>query len=204
MSSPNPRKIFIKRAIYLSVALLAIAATYLQLRYQKPDLPRFRQVPEFQLTERSGRTVTLADLKGKIWVADFIYTTCPGPCPMISSRLSQMQEQALANDAVRFVSISVNPEQDTPEVLREYAKQFEASPDRWLFLTGEKNAVRSLITNGFMLTALDQTGEGVEPVAHSTKLVLVDRKGRIRGFYDALDKAGTEKLLADLRRLTRD
>src|SRR5437899_2759048 len=102
-----------------ATALFAVGAIALQWQSaRQPPLQSLKPVPEFQLTERSGQTVTLADLKGKVWLADFVYSTCPGPCPMISSRLAGLQKQALQNPGVRFVSITTNPAEDTPEVLK--------------------------------------------------------------------------------------
>ena len=156
-------------------------------------------VADFALTERSERSVTLADLKGKVWVADFFYSTCPGPCPMLSSRLSEVQKQIGADDRVRLVSISTDPEKDTPAVLRQYAQRFEAS-ERWLFLTGSKAAIRELALTGFKLP-FAETPDGPEPIIHSTRLILVDQSGMIRGFYEGAGSEKPDQLIRDLRRL---
>src|SRR5581483_2784402 len=126
-------------------AAFAAAVIALEIKRQhEPEIGSFKPVPDFQLTERTGKTVTLAELKGKVWLADFIYSTCPGPCPMISSKLAELQKEALQNPDVRLVSFSTNPENDTPEVLRAYAERFHAT-DKWLFLTGDKAKVYNLI-----------------------------------------------------------
>lgn len=194
---------FVRRIIYLVVAVSAIAATWFQLAYKKQaPLENYKQVPDFQLTERSGKTVTLSDLKGKVWVADFFYASCPGPCPMISSRLSGLQDEALKDADVRLVSISTQPDTDTPEVLQAYAKKFHAS-DRWLFLTGDKMQIYNLANKGFLLTAAPQN-DVQNPVIHSTKLALVDKAGNIRGYYDGTDNENTRKLLHDIKVLVRE
>jgi protein SCO1 len=156
-------------------------------------------VTDFALTERSGRTVTLADLKEKVWVADFFYSTCPGPCPMLGSRLSEVQKEIGDDDRVRLVSISTDPEKDTPAVLQQYAQRFHAG-ERWLFLTGPKPAIQELALNGFKLPFAESPA-GPEPIIHSTRLVLLDQSGMIRGLYEGTDKDSTARLVRDLHRL---
>jgi protein SCO1/2 len=140
-------------------------------------------------------------LTGKIWIADFIFTTCPGPCPIISTRMSELQKP-LAKSDVHLVSFSVDPEKDTPEVLRRYAEKLKAEPARWDFLTGSKQAIYNLSKDGFKLAVSDDP-EARIPV-HSTRLVLVDRHGIIRGYYDALEPDGVTKVLADANHLLRE
>ena len=151
------------------------------------ELPVLAELPDFSLTERSGKKVTLNDLRGKVWVADFIFTGCAGPCPVMSKRMQTLQAELLRDrkDSVLCVSISVDPVNDTPDVLRDYAETRGADPKRWLFLTGEKKPVRSLVADGFKLAA-PKTPEEEEELLHSTRFVLVDRKGRIRGYYKCL------------------
>ena len=164
-----------------------------------PTLTKLWEVPDFTLTERTGKSMSRADLAGKVWVADFFYTTCPGPCPMMTSRLSGLQEKLGNQPDVRLVSISLDPEKDTPDVLREYAAKFKAGPD-WLFFTGEKAAIRTLSEKGFKLAAVEERNNP-EPIIHSTKLVLVDRSGWVRGVYDAIGADQTARIVADIERL---
>jgi cytochrome oxidase Cu insertion factor (SCO1/SenC/PrrC family) len=112
-------------------------------------------VPDFSLLERGGRRVTLADFRGKVWIASFIYTHCTDTCPLQSARMARLQEDLRAEPDVRLVSITVDPERDTPRVLAEYAARFSADRDRWLFLTGEKMAIYALAQEGFHLPAAD-------------------------------------------------
>jgi len=159
-------------------------------------------VPSFQLVNQNGQAFGSARLAGKIWIADFIYTTCPGPCPMISSRMSELQKPLEKTD-VHLVSFSVDPEKDTPEVLRGYAEKLQAEPARWDFLTGPKSTIYKLSHDGFKLAVSDGTdAEGI-PV-HSTRMVLVDRHGQIRGYYDAAEADAMTKLLADTNHLLRE
>jgi protein SCO1/2 len=158
--------------------------------------------PSFQLTNQNGRPFGSADLAGKIWIADFIFTSCPGPCPMISSRMSELQKPLQKTD-VHLVSFTVDPEKDTPEVLRGYAQKLKAEPARWDFLTGPKSAIYDISKNGFKLGVSDGGEEAGVPV-HSTRVVLVDRHGQIRGYYDALAPDAVTKLLADTSHLLRE
>jgi len=159
-------------------------------------------VPSFQLVNQSGRPFGSAQLAGKIWIADFVYTTCPGPCPMISSRMSELQKPLEKTD-VHLVSFSVDPERDTPAVLRDYAEKLQADPARWDFLTGQKDAIYKLSHDGFKLAISDGSSEQGIPV-HSTRIALVDRRGEIRGYYDATEADAITKLLADTNHLLRE
>lgn len=165
-------------------------------------LQKLWPAPAFTLTERSGQPVSSETLKGKVWIADFFYTTCPGPCPMLSSRLSALQEQLAGKDDVRLVSISLDPEKDTPEVLQAYATKFKAGAN-WLFFTGEKAKIHDLAMKGFKMSAVEDRTQA-EPIVHSTKLVLVDRSGTVRGFYEGVGADDTTKLLADIDRLLQE
>jgi protein SCO1/2 len=169
---------------------------------QQRAVSSYGTVPSFQLINQNGQPFGSAQLAGKIWIADFIYTTCPGPCPMISSRMSELQKP-LGKTDVRLVSFSVDPEKDTPEVLRGYAEKLQAEPGRWDFLTGPKSAIYKLSHDGFKLAVSDGSDAQGIPV-HSTRMVLVDRHGRIRGYYDATEADAITKLVADTTHLLRE
>ncbi len=168
-------------------------------------IPDYGAVPSFSLTERSGRTVTLGDLKGDVWIGDFIYTTCPGPCPLMTSRMEQLQHELHGQSKVRLVSVSVDPKTDTPAVLSRYATSFGADPNQWLFLTGSRAAIRSLARDGLHLTLeVDpnaKTASGQQPIVHSTRFVLVDGRGHLRGYYDSTDNDSMRQLVQDVNRL---
>ncbi len=159
-------------------------------------------VPDFQLTNQAGRPFGSGQLRGKIWIAAFIFTSCPGPCPMISSRMSEMQ-RPLENSDVHLVSFTVDPVTDTPEVLRGYAERLHARPGRWEFLTGDESAIYTLIRDGFKLAVSDGAEDQGVPV-HATRAALVDRRGTIRGYYDMTAPDAVTKLLADTSHLLRD
>jgi len=162
----------------------------------------YGKLPSFQLTNQNGQAFGSGQLAGKIWIADFIYTTCPGPCPMISSRMSELQKP-LENSDVHLVSFSVDPEKDTPAVLRDYAAKLQAQPGRWDFLTGPKSAIYKLSHDGFKLAVSDGSAEQGLPI-HSTRMVLVDRRGQIRGYYDAVEADAITNLVADTNHLLRE
>lgn len=164
-----------------------------------------RIVPPFALTERSGKTITNHDLAGKIWVADFIYTTCPGPCPLVTAGMAKLQDAVAHDPHVQLVTFTVNPETDTPPVLAQYADRFKADPNRWWFLTGPEKPLDDLIENGFLQAIQDNRGQpGPFTVTHSTDLVLVDAEGTIRGSYDGLGSGGRADLLKGIKTLEKE
>jgi protein SCO1/2 len=188
--------------LLVAVLLAVVAAAALQ-RLQRPEPPPvLGQVPAFSLTNRDGRAVGLADLAGAPWVADFIFTRCPASCPVMTARMARLNRELPADLGVRMVSITVDPDHDTPQVLRKYAASFQA-PDRWLFLTGNKEALFRLSKEGFKLgVEVNTRTESIEPILHSTRFVLVDGLGRIRGYYDGFDEESMAKLKQDLLAIT--
>jgi protein SCO1 len=188
-----------KRLLSLLAALLAVVSCS-----KTPEpLPKRFQLPQFVLTERSGQPFDASSMKGKVWVADFFFASCPGVCLDMTQRMSYIKNATLDLPDVRLLSISTD-EKDTPEVLREYAERHKAG-DRWFFVTGEKAKVFQLSVEGFKLALADAEGVDVaEKFIHSTKLVLIDRQGWIRGYYDGIGEkqaADAERLVADIKRL---
>lgn len=170
---------------------------------QPAKLPKMWTVPPFVLTERSGKQITNRELSGKIWIADFIYTTCPGPCPIMTASMAKLQD-ALAQDSnVQLVSFSVDPMTDTPGALAKYADLYHADANRWWFLTGPEKPMYDLIQNGFRLAVMDNSGQPLQDgqfkVTHSTNIVLVDPDGNVRGFYDGTDSTSRGELLRDIK-----
>ena len=157
-------------------------------------------LPEFVLENERGESFGLLDLRGRVWVADFIFTRCAGTCPMITEKMVALaaaleKDPALAE--VRLVSISVDPEFDRPEVLRAYARARQAALPRWTFLTGARPAIRSLVKDGFKLPVEDQNDPAM-PILHSQAFVLVDRDGRVRSVVDPLEDGGLDEVLRGL------
>ena len=171
---------------------------------RQPSMPALQQLgtlPAFDLTERRQTPLRLADLRGKVWVADFMYTSCVEFCPLQSAEMARLQAAFADHPDLRLVSISVDPERDTPAVLSAYADTFQADPERWLFATGEPKAVARLAQEGFRLSAASYVAgdDGADyTFIHSNRFVLVDRQGRIRGYYRSTDPDDLVRLRRDL------
>ena len=197
-------------AWYVTLILIPVltAAFLFWLRHAQMErnsrrvIPNYGTVPAFQLTNQDGQPFGTEQLNGKIWIVDFIFSTCPGPCPMISSRMADLQKPLEKTD-VRLVSVTVDPEKDTPEVLRGYADKLQAQRGRWDFLTGQKATIYELSQSGFKLPVTEDGDQPGVPV-HSTRAVLVDRRGTIRGYYDVLAPDTLTKLVADTHQLLRE
>jgi cytochrome oxidase Cu insertion factor (SCO1/SenC/PrrC family) len=162
-------------------------------------------LPDFQLTERSGKTVTKAGLAGKVWVASFVFTRCPGPCPAVTATVARLQAELAGDPNVRFVTFTVDPERDDPAELRKYADRYRADPEKWLFLTGKEAEIHTLMTEGFKVGVVKKPdSKPGDAFDHSTRLVVLDKGGVVRGYYDgmAADHAdGKEQFEDGLRAL---
>jgi cytochrome oxidase Cu insertion factor (SCO1/SenC/PrrC family) len=174
----------------------------------RPDLDY--PVGEFSLTERSGKTVTDKDLRGKVWVGSFIFTRCTGPCPAVSNTMARLQadlKDELKAGGLKLVTFTVDPERDDPDELKKYAENRQADPNNWLFLTGDREKIHKLMREQFKQAVERKVGPDVQPgdeFGHSTRLILVDRNGVIRATYDGLPNdrpGGKEEFEEGLRRL---
>jgi protein SCO1/2 len=195
------RKNFIRALIVIN--LIAVGLIFLGSRIPHVDFYReapasgfsiYAQMPAFELTERSGKSMTDAQMRGKFWVANFMFTQCPNQCPLMNTKFSLLQKSL--PDNVRLASFSVDPLHDTPEKLRAYAANFGAEDARWYFLTGEK-ATLERILNALHL------GNGEDPNLHSLRFVLMDEKLRVRGYYNSEDPAALSQLKRDLEKLMK-
>jgi protein SCO1/2 len=179
--------------------LLLAAALAALVGCSRPQrLAVYGEIPNFVLTSQTGEQFDSKSLAGKIWVADFMFTRCMGPCPRMSSQMHWAQKQTAGLPDVKFVSFTIDPEHDTPPVLTEYARRFHADPERWFFLTGPVPALQNLNRNAFKLGDVDGS------MMHSTRFVLVDRGGRIRGYYHTEEGESLDPLVADIRRLAKE
>lgn len=185
-------------AFSYSTAIATSAFLLLAGCASNPALPSFGVVPDFTLTDQTGNKFSSAALNKKVWIADFIFTNCPGPCPRMSSQMHQVQTALSSDDTVRFVSFTVDPARDTPPVLAAYAQHFEATPGKWFFLTGAIPDLNRMSRGVFMLGNVDGSLE------HSTRFALVDRSGRIRGYYQTSEPEAVPTLIADARRLLKE
>ncbi len=158
-------------------------------------LPVYGDIDQFLLYDQNGSELTMDDLHGKVWVADFIFTTCAGPCPEMSEKMARLQNIFDAEHELSLVSFTVNPEYDSPAVLNEYGRRYGAKANKWIFLTGSRDQIRSVAVDSFHLGSKD------DPIFHSTRFTLVDATGQIRGYYDSTDQAELDKLISDAQLL---
>ena len=183
--------------IYIGVAIFLIISFFFKDSQPVKELPEIGNIPQFEFTNSDGNTVTLDNLKGKVWVADFIFTTCTMACPMMTGNMNIVHKKFKKNDNVRLVSISVYPEYDTPEVLKNYASQYDADTEKWLFLTGKEDAVKDIIRDGFKI------GDYEDIIFHSEKFALVDKKGIIRAYYNGMKSEDMKQLKKDIDALLK-
>jgi protein SCO1/2 len=170
-------------------------------RHDVDNMPPIGEIPSFRFTTQEGKSLAREDLLGKVWVADFVFTRCNGPCPVMTSRAAELAKGlAKAKDA-RVVSISVDPEHDTPSVLAEYASRMDADPSRWIFLTGPKPEIDAFAQKGmFQVLAYDDKGLPT----HSTRFLVIDRQGRIRRTRNLDEPELVQKLFMDIGNLLRE
>ena len=162
----------------------------------------FYTIPEFSLLNNTGDSLFREDLNGQFMVVDFFFTRCPTICPQMSSSMYDVQEKFEKIDDVKLLSVSIDSEYDRPDVLSRYARKYDANPDKWFFLTGDKNKIHNLASEGFKLSAV-QESEGIE-ITHSDRLVLIDKEGIIRGYYHGTDDDEVDKLIVELRMLIKE
>ena len=185
--------------ILMSVILLGAGATWvIQKANSSHDLPVIKDVPSFLFKTQDGESYSENELKGKITVLDFMFTTCAGPCPIMTNNMVHLYQDYTNVEEVQFVSITVDPAVDNEEILKQYANANGVDDDRWQFLTSDIDAIKDLKKNGFMLYA-DELPRG-----HAIKFVLIDPKGRIRKYYDGTDKASIAVLRNDLNNLVKE
>jgi cytochrome oxidase Cu insertion factor (SCO1/SenC/PrrC family) len=162
-----------------------------------------RPVPDFQLIDQEGKSVSLADLRGSYWVAGFIFTRCKGICPTVSAAMARLAEEL--PDDVKLVSFSVDPKYDTPEILAEYAARFGVkTADRWKFLTGDREAIYRVSKEGFLLVVEENSDPKADPgdlVTHTSRIVIVDDLGIARTTYNTLDASSMELVKSSIERL---
>jgi protein SCO1 len=161
-------------------------------------LPTLATVPDFSLTDHTGANFNSASvLRGNVWVADFMFTNCPGPCPRMSSQMHQVQ-MAFEGQPVKLVSLTVDPARDTPEALAKYAQFYKASPGVWYFLTGPQETLNHLDQDVFKLGSVDGSFD------HSTRFILIDRQSHVRGFYLTSEPDAIARLIADAKTLLKE
>jgi protein SCO1 len=176
----------------MSTAMVYSIAVTTGCARRAKSLPVYGKVPEFQLTDSRGRPFDGGSLNGKIWIVDFIYTQCPGPCPRMTSQMHAIEKRVKNSQDIRLISFTVDPAHDTPPVLNDYAHLFGGPTPQWYFLTGSPETLHQLARNVFM------AGDLVGVMDHSTRFIVVDRERRIRGFYSTFDAGGISPLIDDV------
>jgi protein SCO1/2 len=167
------------------------------------DKDRNHTVADFALTNQLGATITQKDLEGKYYVADFFFTRCPTICPVMSGNMYKVQEALKDLEDFRILSHSVTPEADSVSVLLEYAERYDANHERWWFLTGPKADIYALARKSYF-AVLDEGDGGMQDFIHTENFVLVDKDRRLRGFYDGTRQSEIDRLIADVRILSRE
>ena len=214
MEAAAPSKLSLSPAwlAFAALALVIPVSALLFTRAAAPPLPFLAELPSFKLTDEHGRAFGRADLEGRVWIADFVFTSCADACPRLTEKLKRLQDRLVPLEQggnIGLLSISVDPERDDPKKLLQYAQTFGARDGLWRFLTGPQAEVERTVVKGFHMamaklplpksaTDADVHGESFD-IMHGEKLVLVDRHGQIRGYYDADDQ---DRLLRDARSLT--
>jgi protein SCO1/2 len=177
------------------------------VRARPPEpLPQLGALPAFTFTRQDGQPLGLEQLKGRPWVANFIFTRCPTICPLFTQKMKGVQEKTAGfGEKLPLVSFSVDPKYDTPERLAAYAQKHGAKSERWSFLTGDYDLLKGTIVQGFKVSMgrENQDEEDLLAIFHGTHFVLVDAQGQIRGYYDSDDAEATERLVRDAERLAR-
>jgi protein SCO1/2 len=195
---------------------LIVLLLLVQLMYQDGSgqpLPVYGQIAGFTLTNQNGRAVSLADLRGQPWVADIIFTRCPGPCLKMTKQMKALQDALPPGSQTKLVTLTTDADFDTPPVLKTYADRFGADPQRWMFLTGTKQEVAKLAIDSLKLSAIEKKPEERESPAdlfvHSTIFVIADKRGQLRGVFETTGEGIAPQnvkaqILAAVTRLERE
>lgn len=194
--------LFFLTGLALLLLGVALVGQWVAGRENQGELPVYGVVPEFRLRNQGDLVFQRDNLEGRIWVAAFAFTRCRGQCPVMLSALQRIRSVAAGGGEPRIVVFTVDPEHDMAPVLRGFRGSLAgADSAAWTFLTGERDSIFEFARRGLLLGVEAAAGDSLEPILHSSRLVLVDREAQVRGYYDGLDAADVERLMADLRRL---
>lgn len=164
----------------------------------------YHTITPFKFTNQDNQTVSDKGLEGKIYIADFFFTRCGSICPKMTSQLTRVQEAFKDNEGINILSFSIDPEHDSVEVLKNYADQYKAKSGRWHLLTGDKHAIYHLGEKGFKIPVGEEKEKVTADYFHSSRLILVDRKGRIRGYYNGVSRDDVDKLILEVKVLLQE
>jgi protein SCO1/2 len=199
--------------IGLTLLLAFLLARFISRSAPGQTLPVYGQIADFALTNQNGRAVSLADLHGKVWVADIIFTRCPGPCLKMTKQMKVLQDALPPDSQTKLVTLTTDADFDTPPVLKAYAERFAADPQRWMFLTGTRRDIAKLARDSLKLTAIEKKPEERESpedlFVHSTIFVIADKRGQLRGVFETtgegIDPQNVKaQILSTVARLERE
>ena len=199
-----PNSKFSQQTLIISLCLAAVVLFIgftiflFYSEHENGPLPRITKVMPFELTDSLNQKLNTSQLNGQVWVANLFFTSCSGVCPVMSKNLASLYRSYKLNKKVHFVSISVNPDNDTPNILQKYAKRYQADPTQWHFLTGPIETIQDVSINTLKI------GNKEEPVFHSEYFILVDTHGWIRGYYQGMTDEGTKKIFKDIARILKE
>lgn len=209
--SPSLPSVFLPGArkwLLFAVSLLALPVVVAASRhFRPPPLPRFGQVPQFVFHDQTGALFTEADLTGKVWVVDFIFTSCSEACPLLTERMATLERHLIKSGIdshVGLLSVSVDPERDTEARLLAYAKGWNVDAKRWKFVTGATQTVQATVVGGFKQSIERESDSAAADgftILHGTRFALVDQKGALRGFYDVSEGSETNRLQHEIDQL---
>jgi protein SCO1/2 len=174
--------------------MIGVAVMITKGNYSHGPIPVIGQVTPFEFTERNGGVFGQKEMLGKITIVNFFYTSCPGPCPRMNAQVAELYRLYAGSNKIQFVSISVDPDRDSLSVLQRYAKNLGVNDQRWAFLRSSPKEVQQLSEQVFLLA-------GDTPTLHSTKLILVDDRAQIRGYYSSEEEASLKVLKKDIHEL---
>ncbi|HXA00379.1 MAG TPA: SCO family protein [Cytophagaceae bacterium] len=169
----------------------------------KYKVTSYHVIPDYTLIDQNGKAFKGKSLKGNIYIADFFFTSCPGTCPKMTNQLKRVQEAYASSPDIKIVSYTVDPGHDSVEVLKNFAKKNDAIPGKWFFVTGAKDSIYNLAQTGYYISAGEERTSS-EAFLHSTKLILVDKEGRIRGYYDGIVQSEVDRLITEIKVLLHE
>jgi cytochrome oxidase Cu insertion factor (SCO1/SenC/PrrC family) len=197
----------------MALTLLAILLAFVLRQIREKAVrsllfPTGLPLADFTLTNQLGQPVSLRDLKEQVWIANIIFTRCAGPCPRLTAQMSELQAALQKNKPVKLVTLTTDPEYDSPSVLKQYSEGFSGDPARWWFLTGSKKQIADVAIDGLKLTAIEKEPAKREDPAdlfiHSLLMVVVDKQGRVRAAFESTEEGWKEKVLATTRYLMQE
>jgi len=199
--------------VVMTVLVVLLLASLKSRETPGQPLPVYGQVADFTLTNQNGSVVSLADLRGRVWIADIIFTRCPGPCLKMTRQMKELQDALPSRSQVKLVTLTTDPDFDTPPVLKAYAERFGSDAGRWTFLTGPKAQIAKLAIDSLKFTAIEKKPEEraspQDLFVHSTIFVIADKRGQLRGVFettgDGIDPRQVQaRILAAARQLERE